>query len=117
MGVVPIDRSFRTTWSIIESHEGHSVWSKNDGEGGRIHGNIAGLHVESCTGCMKCVTTCPVEVFVAWISEEGDAVVDPVLDAECILCLACELVCPTEAIHIHRQPGSQDTLDSLLRGA
>jgi NAD-dependent dihydropyrimidine dehydrogenase PreA subunit len=60
---------------------------------------------------------CPVDVFVAWISEDGDDVVDPILDAECILCLACELVCPTEAIHIDRQSGSQDTLDSLLRGA
>jgi NAD-dependent dihydropyrimidine dehydrogenase PreA subunit len=58
-----------------------------------------------------------VDVFVSWISETDDDVVDPILDAECILCLACELVCPTEAIHIERQPGSQDTLDSLLRDA
>ncbi|MHA2118495.1 MAG: 4Fe-4S dicluster domain-containing protein [Candidatus Thorarchaeota archaeon] len=114
---MPIDRNFRTTWSIINSHEGHPVWSKNDEKGGMIHGEVVGLHVESCIGCMKCITTCPVDVFVAWISEDGVDVVDPILDAECILCLACELVCPTEAIHIDRQPGSQDTLDSLLRGA
>jgi NAD-dependent dihydropyrimidine dehydrogenase PreA subunit len=113
---VPIDRTFRSTWSKIDSHEGHPVWTKNEGHG-RIHGDIAGVHFESCIGCMKCVAICPVDVFVAWISEDGDDVVDPILDAECILCLACELICPTDAIHIWRDPGSQDTLDSLLRGA
>ncbi|MFX0054950.1 MAG: ferredoxin family protein [Promethearchaeota archaeon] len=113
---MPIDKTFRTTWSIIDSHEGHPVWS-NDKRAGRIHGDIAGVHFESCTGCMKCVIACPVDVFTAWVSDDGDDVVDPVLDAECILCLACELVCPTDAIHIRRDPGSQDTLDSLLRGA
>ncbi|MHA2066401.1 MAG: 4Fe-4S dicluster domain-containing protein [Candidatus Thorarchaeota archaeon] len=117
MGGVPIDRKYRSSWSVIETHEGHSVWSKKDGRSGTIHGNIVGLHIESCIGCMKCVTSCPVNVFVSWISEDGAEVVDPILDADCILCLACELVCPTEAIHIDRQSGSQDTLDSLLRGA
>jgi NAD-dependent dihydropyrimidine dehydrogenase PreA subunit len=112
---VPIDKTFRTTWSIIDSHEGHPVWSKDE-RAGQIHGDIAGVHFESCIGCMKCVAACPVDVFAAWISENGEDVVDPILDAECILCLACELVCPTDAIHIRRDPGSQDTLDSLLRG-
>jgi NAD-dependent dihydropyrimidine dehydrogenase PreA subunit len=114
---VPIDKNFRTTWSTIDTHKGHAVWSKNDAKTGIIHGDIVGLHIESCIGCMKCVTSCPVDVFVAWISEDGDDVADPILDADCILCLACELVCPTEAIHIDRQSGSQDTLDALLRGA
>ncbi|MHA2361455.1 MAG: 4Fe-4S binding protein [Candidatus Thorarchaeota archaeon] len=42
---------------------------------------------------------------------------DPSQEDACILCLVCELVCPTDAISIEREGGSQDTLDALLRGA
>lgn len=111
---VPIDRSFRETWSVDSLHEGHKVWSSN-GQERSIHGEVVGVHIPSCIGCMKCVTACPVHVFVSWTSVDNADVVDPIRDTECILCMACELVCPTEAIHIQRKPGSQDTLDSLLR--
>jgi NAD-dependent dihydropyrimidine dehydrogenase PreA subunit len=43
-------------------------------------------------------------------------VVEPVREADCILCLVCEIVCPVQAIIIERKGGSEDTLQSLLQG-
>lgn len=112
---VPIDKTFRQTWSANSLHEGHKVWSKH-GQDGAVHGEVVGVYVPSCIGCMKCITACPVHVFEPWKSEDHADVVDPIRDIECIFCMVCELVCPTDAIHVQREPGSQDTLDSLLRG-
>ena len=64
---------------------------------------------------MKCIEACPTNVFSPWTDEEDNEVVDPIRESECIYCLVCELVCPTDAISITREPGSQDTLESLLR--
>jgi NAD-dependent dihydropyrimidine dehydrogenase PreA subunit len=47
---------------------------------------------------------------------KGRAVVDPIREADCILCLVCEIVCPVQAIIIEREGGSEDTLQSLLQG-
>jgi len=46
----------------------------------------------------------------------GKAVADPIREADCILCLVCEIVCPVKAIYIERKGGSEDTLQSLLQG-
>ncbi|NHJ12369.1 MAG: ferredoxin family protein [Candidatus Thorarchaeota archaeon] len=73
-----------------------------------------GVHIQLCTGCMKCLEACPTKVFVPWEFTQGLNVVDPLREEECILCLVCEIVCPVEAIHILREGGSQETLDSLL---
>ncbi len=43
---------------------------------------------ETCTGCGKCVSVCPVEI---------DITQDP-NSTECIRCLECKRACPTEAI-------------------
>jgi NAD-dependent dihydropyrimidine dehydrogenase PreA subunit len=112
---VPIARDFRIKWSVISKHEGHPVWRKDNIDAGTIHGNIVGVHLESCNGCMRCIEACPTSVFVSWINKTGHEVVDPISESECIYCLVCELVCPTDAISVVREPGSQDTLESLLR--
>lgn len=50
---------------------------------------------EKCDGCGTCVDTCPVEVFE--IREEKSVAVNP---GECLVCLACEVQCPSGAIKI-----------------
>jgi NAD-dependent dihydropyrimidine dehydrogenase PreA subunit len=115
VSLVPIDRDFRSKWTISHDHEEHSVWQSYNPDDGSIHGTIVGVHIESCIGCMKCIEACPTNVFSPWTDEQGHEVVDPNLESECIYCLVCELVCPTDAISIAREPGSQDTLESLLR--
>ncbi|MBD3407977.1 MAG: 4Fe-4S dicluster domain-containing protein [Candidatus Lokiarchaeota archaeon] len=113
---MPIDKEFRKRWNCTGEHSGHPVWVSPDGSE-CIHGKTAGVHLASCNGCMKCVPACPTKVFSVWLSPDHGRVVDPVRDADCILCLVCEVVCPRNAIHIERESGSSETLDSLLRGA
>ncbi|NHI83952.1 MAG: 4Fe-4S dicluster domain-containing protein [Candidatus Thorarchaeota archaeon] len=110
---MPIDNNFRNDWRIVSKHEGHSVWRSETGKD-EIHGMAVGVLIESCIGCMKCISACPTDVFVPWKTPQGVQVVDPLNENECIICLLCEIVCPVEAIHVHRQDGSQETLDSLL---
>jgi NAD-dependent dihydropyrimidine dehydrogenase PreA subunit len=82
-----------------------------------VHGTLVGVHMKSCTGCMKCVSACPTAVIAPWTDSLGRQVVDPVNETECMACLLCEVVCPADAISIQRDPGSAETLDSLLRDA
>ena len=111
---MPIDRCFRETW--IDSHEqrGYHVWESESGVEGTILGTTAAVHIESCVACMKCITACPTNVFVAFENDVGREAVEPLNESECILCMACEIVCPVDAIDIDRQGGSEDTLDALL---
>jgi len=116
-GIVPIDKTFRNTWSKIGQHEGHSVWQSETDDASRIHGDIVGVDFFLCYGCEKCITACPTKVFVVYTNERGKSVVDPLNESDCILCLVCEIVCPVEAISIEREGGSEDTLKSLLHSS
>ena len=114
---MPIDKTFRDTWTRIGQHDGHSIWQSDKDESSRIHGNIVGVDFLLCYGCEKCITACPTNVFVTFTDERKRPVVDPLNDADCILCLVCEIVCPVEAISIEREGGSEDTLESLLQSS
>jgi NAD-dependent dihydropyrimidine dehydrogenase PreA subunit len=50
---------------------------------------------DKCDGCGTCVDTCPVEVFE--IKEEKSV---PVNVGECLVCMACEVQCPSGAIKV-----------------
>jgi NAD-dependent dihydropyrimidine dehydrogenase PreA subunit len=113
---LPIDKDFRERWNVVDQHSGHSIWKSDRSGIGVIHGSLVGVHLESCIGCMKCITACPTDVFEPWHDPSGRSVVDPSKEDSCILCLVCELICPTDAISIEREGGSDDTLDALLHG-
>jgi len=53
------------------------------------------IDTEKCNGCGTCVDICPVDVFE--IKDEKSVVVN--LD-ECLVCRACEVQCPDNAIEI-----------------
>ena len=114
---MPIDKSFRATWTKVGEHEGHPVRVSSDGTKREIHGEIVGVDLSLCYGCEKCVTVCPTQVFVPMMMHDTHRVVDPIRDSNCIRCLACELICPVEAISVEREGGSEDTLKSLLEGS
>ncbi len=108
---VPIDREYRKTWKVVSETESYSIWSSDDE--GEIHGTIVGVHLDSCTACMKCFEACPTKVF-GTISGDVPDIVIPSRERDCIFCMVCELTCPTDAISINKHVGSDETLDSLL---
>jgi len=48
-----------------------------------------------CTGCGTCADTCPVGVYEV---KDGKSV--PVKPEECLVCRACEVQCPENAIQV-----------------
>jgi NAD-dependent dihydropyrimidine dehydrogenase PreA subunit len=104
-GVVkmPIDPDFHEK-PIVGTHKGHNV----RGEVAPptklgIHGTQVAVDHDICNGDAICVSVCPVSVFQMIdtpkhpVSEQKS---DPVNEAECIFCRACETNCPTQAIKI-----------------
>lgn len=57
------------------------------------------VDLEKCTGCGTCVDTCPVGVFEL-SDASGETKSEPVNESECIVCRACEVSCPEEAIEV-----------------
>ena len=57
---------------------------------------------KKCNGDGVCIDVCPVEVFeLQRLSEYPDSEKSvPVRKEECILCMACVVSCPTEAIAV-----------------
>ena len=109
---MPIDRDYRKNWKIESEISGYSIWVSDEDEG-EIHGTIVGVHLASCTACMKCFDACPTKVFET-ISGDLPDIVIPERERDCIFCMVCELACPTDAISIDKHVGSDETLDSLL---
>lgn len=110
---MPIDRSFQQRYKIQETHLGHSVWTCETSVCG-IHGTRVAVDLDICTGCMKCIAVCPVDVFIRCSLEPGGLKADPVKESDCLECLICEIVCPVDAILIARTPTTHDTLKPLL---
>ena len=110
---MPIDKSFQTTWERRGTHNGHTVWTSKRAHFG-IHGTRVAVDFDSCTGCLKCIEVCPEGVFIEWKESSNTLKADPAHEAACLECLACELVCPVDAIYINRTPSQTDTLSALL---
>ena len=53
------------------------------------------INYGECTNCQTCVSTCPMAVY----EMENDKVI-PSQEDQCIVCRACEVACPVEAIII-----------------
>jgi len=86
------------------THKGHDVRGVVDPpEMLGIHGTQVAVDQDLCNGDAICESVCPVSVF-EMIDTPGNPVSeqksDPVNEAECIFCRACEVNCPTQAIKI-----------------
>jgi NAD-dependent dihydropyrimidine dehydrogenase PreA subunit len=53
------------------------------------------VYNDKCTGCGTCVDTCPVGVYE--LNNEKSV---PVKVEECLVCRACEVQCPENAIQV-----------------
>lgn len=110
---LPIDKSFQKTWQVHGTHNGHTVWQCETSKLG-IHGTRVAIDLDACTGCLKCLAVCPVDVFIKWVPKNHQARIDPAGEDNCLECLACELICPMDAILISRATLDNDTLNALL---
>lgn len=100
---MPIDPDFMKK-PVVNDHAGHEVRGEvNPPEKLGIHGTKVAVDQDCCNGDEICVSVCPVNVF-EMIDSSGhptsEKKSDPVNEAECIFCRACEVQCPTQAIKI-----------------
>jgi len=117
-------------YPITGEHNGHKVRAEGtvrmDADGKPyptafgIHGTNVAVDWESCVADGVCMDVCPVFVF-EWLLNPGQAGTgkdkvlevngeewqkyrtdksEPIREADCIYCMACETSCPTQAIKI-----------------
>ena len=115
---MPIDPEFKKTRALSGTERGVKVWGPVQAPiklG--IHGSLVAVDLDLCFGCMKCVDVCTVNVFERLQTPNhpvSEIKVDPIREADCFVCLVCEIVCPVDAILINRGKPTGDTLQALL---
>ena len=125
-----IDQEFHKKLKpVARSEHGYLVWGPGkDGEASKadevksayeangdplepmgIHGTYVAVDFDDCVADGACLPACPVSVF-EWSKNVGFSGTDqrldfsdkaaPIREADCIWCMACVTVCPTEAIKV-----------------
>lgn len=101
----PIDPDFyKTRDEEDELHFEHKVWGPVDEPTlAGIHGMAVAVDFDICIADGACLPVCPTDVF-EWFTVPGhpasEEKADPERESDCIFCMACEAVCPVEAIKI-----------------
>ena len=123
-----IDKNFMTTYSKVNTHDGESepiqIWAKDSGsytgigtDKLGIWGTVVGVDFDLCIADGACIDACPVDVF-EWIETPNHPASDKkaimIREGDCIICRACEEVCPVDAVLI-TDPG--DVVDSAAPAA
>ena len=120
-----IDRQFMSTWKQAATHAGDSepvqIWTQDGSYGGLdsgklgIWGTVVGVDFDLCIADGACIESCPVDVY-EWIDSPGHAASDrkPFMPREpdCIVCRACEEVCPVDAVLIT----APDDIEAAMAG-
>jgi NAD-dependent dihydropyrimidine dehydrogenase PreA subunit len=100
----PIDTSFKSKRQKAGKFKGISVWGPVDPPGQLgIWGDSVSVDFDICIGDGACIEACPVNVY-EWLETPGHPGSEkkPFMarEKDCIFCLACENVCPPQAIKI-----------------
>lgn len=100
----PIDTSFKSKRQKAGKFKGISVWGPIDPPGQLgIWGDSVAVDFDICIGDGACIEACPVNVY-EWLETPGHEGSErkPFMarEKDCIFCLACENVCPPQAIKI-----------------
>ncbi|MDR4510324.1 MAG: ferredoxin family protein [Nitrososphaeraceae archaeon] len=103
----PIDTSFKSSRQKTGKFKGISVWGPVDAPGQLgIWGDSVCVDFDICIGDGACIEACPVNVY-EWLETPGHPGSDkkPIMarEKDCIFCLACENVCPPQAIKIYQK--------------
>jgi NAD-dependent dihydropyrimidine dehydrogenase PreA subunit len=103
----PIDTSFKSSRQKTGKFKGISVWGPVDPPGQLgIWGDSVCVDFDICIGDGACIEACPVNVY-EWLETPGHPGSEkkPIMarEKDCIFCLACENVCPPQAIKIYQK--------------
>ncbi len=99
-----IDVNFAKNRTVARECGNHKVWGPEQSPKVLgIHGTAVAVDFDICIADGACIDACPVNVF-EWVQTPGHAAsdkkADPTREPDCIFCMACESVCPVEAIKI-----------------
>ena len=100
----PIDPKFQEKRQVTGTYQGIKVWGPIDPPGQLgIWGQAVCNDFDVCVADGACIEACPVNVF-EWLETPGHPASDKkafmVREKDCIFCMACENVCPPQAIKI-----------------
>ena len=103
----PIDTTFKSKRQKSGKFKDISVWGPIDPPGQLgIWGDSVCVDFDICIGDGACIDACPVNVY-EWMETPGHPGSDkkPLMarEKDCIFCLACENVCPPQAIKIYQK--------------
>ena len=103
----PIDPKFKEKRQIAGSYQGIKVWGPIDPPGQLgIWGQEVCIDFDICVADGACIEACPVNVY-EWLETPGHPASDKkafmIREKDCIFCMACENVCPPQAVKIFQK--------------
>ena len=103
----PIDPKFKEKRQAVGSYQGIKVWGPIDPPGQLgIWGENVCIDFDICVADGACIEACPVNVY-EWLETPGHPASDKkafmIREKDCIFCMACENVCPPQAVKIFQK--------------
>jgi NAD-dependent dihydropyrimidine dehydrogenase PreA subunit len=117
-----IAKNFMNTYAKVGTHDGDDepiqIWAKDEKSYGGIGtdklgiwGSVVAVDFDICVADGACIEACPVDVY-DWLDTPNHPASDKkaimVREPDCIICRACEEVCPVVAVLI-TDPGDIDS--------
>ena len=103
----PIDAGFKSTRQQAGTFQDIKVWGPLDPPGQLgIWGNEVCVDFDICIADGACIEACPVNVY-EWLDTPGHPASEKkpfmIREKDCIFCMACENVCPPQAVKIFQK--------------
>jgi NAD-dependent dihydropyrimidine dehydrogenase PreA subunit len=103
----PIDAKFKEKRQEVGTYQGIKVWGPIDPPGQLgIWGQDVCIDFDICVADGACIEACPVNVY-EWLETPGHPASDKkafmIREKDCIFCIACENVCPPQAVKIFKK--------------
>jgi NAD-dependent dihydropyrimidine dehydrogenase PreA subunit len=100
----PIDPKFKEKRQQVGTYQGIKVWGPYDAPGQLgVWGDYVCIDFDICVADGACIEACPVNVY-EWLETPGHPASDKkafmIREKDCIFCIACENVCPPQAVKI-----------------